>query len=261
MAFDVHAHVTTDLPAQLARARRAGVTRTVLLSTHVHPEASADLTDLRAEFARLGSVLGGERSSFDGYRTATAELTAALAAHPTELAGFVNVPLGLTEQATGAWLADHLALPGIVGIGELSPTPGQAEAIEPVLAVSADHGGLPILVHGFAPHTAADLRTYATMAARFPQVPVIVGALGGLNWMDLVDLALEHRNLFVDLSSALQVFAVRMAVQALPAQCLFGSNTPYGDVLAARCTVEAAVPDPGLLDQVLTGNLTRLLAR
>ncbi|GAB2699857.1 amidohydrolase family protein [Kitasatospora kifunensis] len=261
MAVDVHAHVTVDLPAQLTRARRAGVTRTVLLSTHVHPEAATDLAGLRAEFGRLGGVLAGEQSSLDRYRAATAELTTALAAHPGESVGFVNVPLGLDEAATGAWLADYLKRPDIVGIGELSPTPGQAEKIAPVLAVSADHGGLPVLVHGFAPHTAADLRTYAAMAARFPQVPVIVGALGGLNWMDLIELALEHQNLFVDLSSALQVFAVRMAVQALPEQCLFGSNTPYGDVLAARCTVEAAVTDAALLDQVLSGNFTRLLSR
>ena len=36
----------------------------------------------------------------------------------------------------------------------------------------------------------------------------------------------QRRNLYVDLSSALQVFAVRAAAHEIPEQCLFGSNTP-----------------------------------
>ncbi len=38
----------------------------------------------------------------------------------------------------------------------------------------------------------------------------------------------------------------------------FGSNTTYGDVLAARATVEAATGDRHLLDLVLHQNAARL---
>jgi len=83
--------------------------------------------------------------------------------------------------------------------------------------------------------------------------------VGGLNCLQLIDLAHERRNLYVDLSSALQVFAVRAAAHEIPEQCLFGSNTPYGDVVAARHTVEAAISDPAVLQQILHNNTAALI--
>ncbi|MHA6761854.1 amidohydrolase family protein [Streptacidiphilus sp. PAMC 29251] len=261
MIIDFHAHVTVDVPDQLARARKAGVGRTVLQSTRIHPEAPTTLEGLRAEFARLVAVVGGEVSPEDEFHAAVDELCAALDAHPDETVGLANVRLNMTDDQMRTWLDTLLARPGIVGIGELTPAPGQAHLIEPALAVSADHGGVPVLVHGFAPNTAEDLRTYASLAARHRTVPVVVGALGGLNWLELVDLARETPNLYIDLSSALQVFAVRAAVRELPERCVFGSNTPYGDVVASRHTVEAAVADSAVRDLVFGGNTARLLTR
>lgn len=260
MAFDVHAHVTVDVAAQVRRARTAGVERSVLLTTRTHPERPTTLDGLRAEFARLGAVIAGARSPLEDYRAAAAEQRRAMDSYPDAFVGFASAPLDLDKSDLAEWLDSYLAEPGIVGIGELTPPPDRADLIEPVLALSDDHGGLPVLVHGFAPNTAGDLRTYAALAARFPRVPIIVGAFGGMNWLELTDLAIERPNLYLDVASALQVFAVRAAVTALPERCLFGSNTPYGDVLAARTTVEAAVRDPDLLSQVLEGNLIRLIA-
>ncbi|MFJ3203015.1 amidohydrolase family protein [Streptomyces sp. NPDC086989] len=259
MIIDFHAHVTVDVPAQLARARQAGVGRTVLQSTRIHPEAPTTLDGLRAEFARLLAVVGGEAGHEDEFEAAVDELRDAVEAHPGESVALAPVRLDTPADRTRARLDDLLARPGFVGIGELTPAPGRAHLIEPALAVSADHGGVPVLLHGFAPNTADDLRTYASLAARYRTVPVVVGALGGFNWPELVDLALDTPNLHIDLSSALQVFAVRAAVRELPERCLFGSNTPYGDVVAARHTVEAAVTDPAVRDLVLGSNAARLL--
>lgn len=89
-------------------------------------------------------------------------------------------------------------------------------------------------------------------------MPLIVGALGGLNWMDLADLAFEHPNLYIDLASATTIFAARIAALTVPGQCLFGSNTPYGDVVATRTVLEVAVTDPAILCQVLKDNPARL---
>jgi predicted TIM-barrel fold metal-dependent hydrolase len=59
----------------------------------------------------------------------------------------------------------------------------------------------------------------------------------------------------------LQVFAVKAATNEVPDQCLFGSNTPYGDVLASRATIEAAILAPSVLQQVLHDNAAQLIAR
>ncbi len=261
MTIDVHAHVTNDVTGQLARSTRAAVDQTVLLSTRVHPEAARTPDQVRAEFGRLGTVIGGAANSRQEYPAGMDELRLALDAHPNTTVGFVNVALDQPVEDLHAWVARYLAEPLIVGIGELTPAPGAAGQIEPVLQISAEHGGVPVLTHGFSPNTSDDLTTYASLAGRYPSVPLIVGAFGGLNCLQLIDLAHDHPNLYIDLSSALQVFAVRAATNEVPEQCLFGSNTPYGDVLASRTTIEAAITAPALLHQVLHDNTARLLAR
>ncbi|WP_162958853.1 amidohydrolase family protein [Nocardia yunnanensis] len=172
----------------------------------------------------------------------------------------MSVPSALSAERLGEWVEPYLSRPDILGIGEVTPPPGQAARLDPVLSLSADHGGVPVLVHGFAPNTLDDLRTYAELAARYPSVPLVVGALGGLHALDLVELAMERSNLFIDLSSALQVFAVTAAAHEVPDQCLFGSNTPYGDVVAARHTVEAAIADRGVRTLVLEDNFQRIFS-
>lgn len=114
MTIDIHAQVTVDPAAHLQRAALADVGLTVLLSTRVHPETAKSPAEVRAEFARL-----------------SAESTV----------GFVNAPLGQDAEDTRQWIARHLLEPSLVGIGELTPSPGGARLIEPVLQVSADHGG------------------------------------------------------------------------------------------------------------------------
>lgn len=261
MTIDLHAHVTVDVPDQLARAASAGVELTVLQATRIHPEARTTLPRLRTEVARLQQAIGGHAASLRTYRQSLAEVRDAIRTGNGAAVGFVPVPLDLQPAAMTAWLAEHLDQPDLVGIGELTPPPGRIDLIEPALQVASDHGGVPVLVHGFAPHTLADLRAYAELATRYRDVPVVVGAFGGLHCLDLVELALDVSNLYLDLSSALQVFVVRLAADLMPQRCLFGSNTPYGDVAAARATVEAAVRDPGVRRAVLADNAARLLGR
>lgn len=121
------------------------------------------------------------------------ELRLALNAHPDTTVGFVNVSLDQPVEDVHAWIASHLAEPQFVGIGELTPAPGAAGQIEPVLQVSADHAGVPVLTHGFAPNTSDNLTTYANLAGRYPSVPLIVGAFGGLNCLQLIDLTVSTR--------------------------------------------------------------------
>lgn len=258
--IDVHAHVTTDVTAQLARARSVGVGTTILLGTRVHPEAAGTVAELRAQLAGLGRVIAGTGDTEQAAAQAHTELRAALDAHPGTVAMW-KVPLDADHDRIAAQVLVSAGDSRIVGIGELTPPPGQARRIEPVLQACADLAStrrLPVLVHGFAPNTAADLDEYARLAGAYPTVPVIIGAFGGLNSLQAVELACSRRNLYLDLSSALQVFVVAAALREIPEQCLFGSNTPYGDVAANIHVIEAATHDPHVRELASSGNAARI---
>jgi uncharacterized protein len=259
--IDIHAHLTTDLDAQLRRARQAGIEQTVLLSTRVHPEQARTIAEVREEFARLGSLVAGGQSAASSYAVADRELSGALAGS-TGTFGMRNLPVAAETAQLYAAAAGAVADPRIVGIGELTPAAGQADQIERVVeAVAATAVGRPlaVLVHGFAPNTAEDLASYAGIAARYRRVPIIIGAFGGLHSMLAVDLVRQHPNLYLDLSSALQVFVLAAALREVPQQCLFGSNTPYGDVVAAQALLAAATPDPAVRRMVSGENAASVL--
>lgn len=195
----------------------------------------------------------------DGYRAAWQELHEALAAHPDRFIGFGSVPLDLPAADTAALIDREVVGRGLRGIGELTPPPGQAARLEPVLRAAQDHGGLPVVVHGFAPTTAADLRTLSQLAARYPAVPLVVSQLGGLNWMDAIELVRDTPSMYLELSTANIIFAVRMAIQEIPERTLFGSDAPYGDPVLARAAVERVTRPGEVRDRVLGGTLGRLL--
>ena len=260
MIIDVHAHLTDDLDRRLADDARAGIAATVLLSTRVHPERARTIDQVRAEYAGLQRTVAGADGAGAAFTPGLTELLAALDAHPGRVLGMAAAPLDLPPATLLPFVDRQLSRRDVVGIGELVPVPGRVETIRPVVRLADDHGGLPVLVHGFAPHTEDDLHGYAAVARAHPGVPIVIGAFGGLHAMTAVDLALAVPNLWLDLSSALQAFVVRAAAHELPDRCLFGSNTPYGVPAAALATVEHAVTDPGVRAAVLGGNAERLLA-
>ncbi|WP_051802054.1 amidohydrolase family protein [Actinocatenispora sera] len=144
--------------------------------------------------------------------------------------------------------------------GELSPPPGRFELLEPVLRAATDHAGLPVVVHGFAPTTDGDLRTLAALSSRYRSVPVVVSQLGGLNWLTAIDLVREHPSMYLDLSTACVVFALRLAVREVPERTMFGSDAPYGDPVLSRAAVERVTGPGELRDRVLGGTVSALLA-
>ncbi|MGW7554449.1 amidohydrolase family protein [Streptomyces rimosus] len=186
-------------------------------------------------------------------------MDAALAAQPTRFLGFGSVPLGRTADETAAWVEREVMGRGLSGIGELTPPPGQAALVEPVLRAAADHHGLPVVVHGYAPTSAADLSTLADLGARYPKVPLVISQLGGSNWMRAIELAQATPSIYLELSTAHLIFAVRLAIRELPTRTLFGSDAPYGDPVVARTTVERVTLPGEIRERVLGGNLAELL--
>lgn len=87
----------------------------------------------------------------------------------------------------------------------------------------------------------------------------MISQLGGLNWLTAVEPARETPNLYLDLSTAPAVLAVRPAINEVPDRTMFGSDAPYGDPLIARATVERVTGPGTVRDRVLGGTLTELL--
>ncbi|RJO78391.1 metal-dependent hydrolase [Nocardia panacis] len=259
MIIDAHSHVHDPVESHLAALDAAGVDRAVLFGTRAHPERAVDLESLRREMGVLDNALAGGVTAVDSYRTAWAELHRTLAAHPDRFVGFGSVPVDLPEDDIATLIDREVVGRGLRGIGELTPPAGAAGRIEPVLAAAHDHGGLPVVVHGYAPTTAADLRALSRLATRYPKVPLVISQLGGTNWMAAIELVRDTPSMYLELSTANIIFAVRLAIREIPERTLFGSDAPYGDPVLARTTVERVTPPGEVRELVLGGNLSRIL--
>jgi predicted TIM-barrel fold metal-dependent hydrolase len=256
--IDAHAHVHDPAGAHLQLLDEAGIDRSVLFTTRVHPERAVDFPALKAELQALQERLAGGGPGPESFLAALDEQARVLEAHPHRFIGMGSVPLGLPEDEIRTWIAEQVLGRGLRGVGELTPPPGRFQVLAPVLDASAEMGRFPVMVHGFAPTTRDDLRLLAELARARPDVPVVITQLGGLCWMDAIDAAVATPNLFIEISTVPVAFAARHAIAALPDRTLFGSDAPYGDPLLARQLIERVVPPGSLREQVLGGTAARL---
>lgn len=63
MIIDSHIHMILPVEQQLALMKNAGVERTILFSTRVHPEQATDLESFEQEMSTLFAIIGGQRNS------------------------------------------------------------------------------------------------------------------------------------------------------------------------------------------------------
>ncbi|MGF1428994.1 amidohydrolase family protein [Kitasatospora sp. LaBMicrA B282] len=283
MIIDAHSHVHDPVRSHLALLDEAGADRAVLFGTRPHPERATDLASFRREMSILSETLSGRSETsagstsgasagasadaasgaasdvVDPHEAAQRELAAVCAAHPDRFIGFGKVRLDRSAEQIAAEVERDVVGRGFRGIGELTAPADGAGVLEPVLWAAADHGGLPVVVHGFAPTTAGDLGTLAKLARRHPSVPLVISQLGGLNWLTAIELARETPNLYLELSTASVIFAVRLAIAEVPDRTLFGSDAPYGDPVLTRATIERVTQPGELRDRVLGGTFAELL--
>ena len=259
MVFDMHSHVQSPWDRQLRDMNEAGIDRAVLFLTRPHPERAGSLDELKEELSILGRATGGslgEAESFEGpYR----ELEAAAALSKGRLIPFGSLPLSLPPKAIEEWVEDRIIKKGMRGIGELVPKPGRFQSLEPVLAAAEAYPGLPVAVHGFHPTSREDLEVLAAVARDHPRVPVIIGQMGGLEWIACIELARALPNLWLDVATPMVAFGPRFAARSIPDRCLFGTNAPYGNPLSLRILLEQTIRDRAELEALLTDNPQRLL--
>jgi len=229
MIIDSHAHVMLPTEKQILMMEEAGVDKTILFSTTPHPEKAHDLKSLEKELDILNNILAS------------------------------NTSLSLTYDETAHWIIDNVIKNKFYGLGEFSPASGQVKYLEVVFQASNELGYLPIWVHTFHPLNFEDIKELIQLAKKYPQIPLILGHMGGIHWLDTIKLAKESDNIYLDLSATYTVIAPKIVIKELPERTLFSSDAPYGNPLLLRRMIEISSPDKKVLEQVLGGNVLELL--
>jgi uncharacterized protein len=261
MIIDSHEHVILPTSEQLKQMDAAGVAKTVLFSTKPHPEKAKNLQELEDELNTLYATLSGRQDLKETCKdtvTKTKELCGILEANPNRFLGFGLLPISLSYKETCLWIENYIVKNGLLGVGEFSAA-GQTELLETVFEGISNYNNLPIWVHTFSPVTKTDIFKLTALCEKYPKIPVIFGHLGGTNWMDVIKLAKDHANIYLDLSAVFTTMALKYAMFELPERTLFSSDAPYGNPELSRIMVEKMSPSDEVTETVLGRNIERLL--
>ncbi len=259
MIIDSHAHVVLPSDNHLSLMNEAGVNKTILFSTSIHPENASRLNEYEVELDTLYKIISGKVNSIDSKISAIEEQCRIIDQHPSKFYGFGTVPVGLDYKDTSSWIEKYVVKNKFIGLGEFTLPPGQIKLLDSVFQASTNFKNLPIWIHAFWPLTLDDIKEIFILAKKYPNVPTIIGHLGGTNWLEVIKMAKETSNVYIDLSATFTMVALKMAIQELPEKTLFSSDLPYGDLVSSRFTIERACKNDAIKKQVLGGNIATLL--
>jgi hypothetical protein len=130
--------------------------------------------------------------------------------------------------------------------------------VDPLFKV-AEEFDIPIIVHG-----ASDLYNsppeFALMAARFPKVNLLMAHMGFFWSVDqAIAFARQYDNLYLETSRA-PIFEIQTAVRELgPHKVIWGTDSPFVDYEWEFKKMERACADRAGYEQIVGGNIARLL--
>lgn len=133
----------------------------------------------------------------------------------------------------------YLPLPNCMGIKyhpEYSNKRPDDPDVLPLFEMLAADYGKPALIHSWPygehgnPSPRSHPRFLAQLAARLPNLRVIMGHMGGPEWQEAIEIARSHPNLYLDTGSSYTEYdKVKAAVDVLGAsRVLFGSGITEG---------------------------------
>lgn len=263
MIVDSHEHIMLPAEKQIKMMNEAGVDKTILFCSAPHPEKATSLDEVEAEMNALYKVLAGASSkeaNVARQKKNIAELVTTIESNPTRFWGFGSVPLNMSLTETQEWISDNIIANSLQGIGEF--TPGNEQQIlqlDTVFQAIMHTKISPIWVHTFNPVTMEGIKLLMGLCEKYPEVPVIIGHLGGTNWIEVIKFARTHKNVYLDLSAAFASIATKMALIELPERCLFSSDAPYGEPYLYRQLIEFVSPSKEIANMALGDNIMRLL--
>lgn len=256
MIIDSHAHVILPTERQILIMEEVEVDKTILFSTTPHPEKANDLKSLEKELSTLNNILGSSVSvneRIENIKSITAILKKVIDRNPSKFIGFGLVPLSLNYNKTSEWINNNIVKNNFYGLREFSPTSGQVKNLEIIFQVSNELGHLPIWVHTFYALNFDDIIELIQLAKKYPKVPLILRHMGGIHWIDGIKFAKENN------TAIYTILAPTMAIKELPERALFSSDAPYGNPQLFRKMIEMISPDKKVSEQVLGGNILKLL--
>jgi predicted TIM-barrel fold metal-dependent hydrolase len=244
---------------QIQLMDNAQIDKTVIFTSTIHPETATTIQEIEKELNKLYEIINGVKNPLQERINAMEELTKVIKEHPGRYIGFGSIPIGLSYSENLDWIEKYIIANGFCGIGELTPSSGQVPQMEDLFRASQECGNLPLWVHTFSPLKFEDIKNLLLLAKSCPSVPVIIGHMGGVYWLDTLKAIREIPNTYVDLSASFTTMAPSLAIREYPERTLFGSDAPYFSPAIAKMIIEQLVTDQYVLEQILGGNIARLL--
>lgn len=259
MVIDSHAHVMLPPERQIQLMAEANIDLTILFTSTMHPEITSCIEEFEEEMNKLYDILNGVRNPLDERIHAIEELSKVIKEHPEKYIGFGSIPFGLSYGENLSWIEKYIISNGFRGIGELAPGSGQVSQLEALFRASQEVGNLPLWVHTFFPLNFEDIKELLALTKQYPTVPTIIGHMGGIHWLNTLKAVKDIPNIYLDLSATFTTIAPSFAIREFPERTFFSSDAPYSSPLAAKTIIEQLVTEPSILDQVLGGNIARVL--
>ncbi|MCO6026465.1 amidohydrolase family protein [Prevotella cerevisiae] len=260
LIIDGHSHVTFPVEKHLACMDEAGIDKTVLFRTSIHPESQSTEAGVKVEMHRLMDLLSGDPAIVREHaKKASEELFDVVERYSDRFYCFGMVQPDMDFDEMKEMVEGQIAQHHILGLGEFTLASGTLPSMENVFKVSAQTACLPLWIHCFNPLVLEDIRQIEVLARKYPSVPVIIGHSGGSNWMETIDIVKRNPNMFIDVSATFSSMVLKIIIQELPDKTFFGVDYPYGDMWIMRKMVERVCPDKVTLGKVMGGNITRLL--
>ncbi len=260
MIIDGHSHLTLPVEEHIKIMDCAGVDKTVLFSTSFHPELDKNTQEVKASMNYLNELLAGKKGNMTEIRKKSIEeLVKAINLYPHRYIGFGAVPLGLDLSTTRQYISDNIEKNHLAGMGEFTLGSGQIPLLKNIFKLSGEFGNLPIWIHAFFPLTLQDIKEVSNFARKYLSTPVILGHLGGINWLETMDIVKETSNLFLDTSAYYSTLVLGTVINELPDKCIFGVDRPFGDLDLSKETILKVAKSQSIAKAVLGENIAHIL--
>lgn len=197
-------------------------------------------------------------------KAGTNEVYEAVQKYPNRLIGFANVCPRYGRKAVEEELDRSLRELGMKGIGEVHPSVSSwhvdSPIINPIMEKALEYRA-PVLIHSWSNDVYSSPRAIGNLAARYPDVTVIMAHMGFEEWLDAIWVAKNHDNVLLDTTGVPnQVDVIEKAVEVLGAErIVWGSDTPGIKIGVELAKIEYADISSKEKAMILGENAARIL--